>query len=170
MTKLTIPADYSFESFGFTLTAEHLANPATLFYLVANGFKQSLSDAAAISKAELAKQGLADEDEIEAFKQGKREARFESIIDGAMIAGSGGTRVKGIEAYILDLGPKMARQFLEAQAKAKGSALPARTSDAFKALLTKVLDNTTFAERVRLAAEKRMEQDKELALLADIEI
>lgn len=163
---VAVPADFSFESFGHTLTTEHLSNPATLLYLISNGFKQSLSDAAAMSKAEMEKAGLDSDEAIEEAKSDKRGKRFDAIIAGDMVAGAGGGRARGLDAYVADLGPKMARAFLEAQAKSKGKALPPRSSDDFKALVQTLLGKAPFMEKVRTEAQKRMDEDKALAELS----
>lgn len=155
--KVEIPADFSFEAFGHTLTADHLTNWATLAYLIGNGFKQSLSDAAAMSKADMAKAGLETDADIESAKADKRAKRFEAILAGDVSAT--GTRLRGIDAYIAEIGKSMADAFLSAKAKREAKTLPAKSSDDYKALVAKVLANETFAGRVRAEAEKRMAEE-----------
>lgn len=157
---IEIPADFSFEWAGQTLTASHLEKEATLLYCVINGFKQSIVDAAAVGRAEVEKLGLNDA-EVEALKAERQAARFEKIISGTIGAG-GGAKLKGFDAILRDVGQEMASARIIAHGKAKGIAIPAKSSEAFKGLVADLLAKPAFADLVRKEAEER--QAKALAL------
>lgn len=138
------------------------ASPATLAYCLANGFHQSMVDAAAFSKEE--KEGKSD-DEVEAMAVTKRNVRFANIVNGTVGSRVGGPRAKGIDLYIRDIADKL----IAAKAAERGAKLPSGKGAAEKmaAFRAKLLSNETVAAKVRADAERAMAADKAMATEVD---
>lgn len=131
---------------------------STLAYLIENGFKQSMSDAAAFSKKDT--EGLSD-DEIADKARDKRNARFDAILAGTVGTRSGGARKKGLDRYISDI----VLEQLKARSAQIGRPFPSGKGAAARiaALQERWLANPTRAESIREAAKVRMEQATQAA-------
>lgn len=131
---------------------------STLAYLIENGFKQSMSDAAAFSKKDT--EGLS-EDEIADKARDKRNARFDAILAGTVGTRSGGARKKGLDRYISDIVVEQ----LKARSAQIGKPFPSGKGAAARiaAMQEKWLANPARAESIRDAAKVRMEQATQAA-------
>ena len=148
---VTIPSGTVLKYGDFELNASN-ASPATLSYLLHNGFHQSMVDAAAFSKDE--KEGKT-EDEVNAMALAKRTTRFENIMAGTVGSRVGGPRVRGIDKLIRDV----AGEKLVAIAAAKGKALPKGKGSAEKIgkLVDMYLADATRAQAVKDEAQRRLD-------------
>lgn len=83
---LVLPVDFTAEAHGFKLNMNTLSgmSPSAIAYLIRNGFTQSITDAAAFSKAD--KDGKTD-DEIAAMAKAARSTRYQAIIAGTVATG-----------------------------------------------------------------------------------
>lgn len=134
------------------------ASPATLAYCLANGFHQSMVDAAAFGKAD--KEGKTD-DEIDAMARDKRQARFDNIVAGTVGTRVGGPRKRGLEAIIEDVAEEFALSTLAAHGKPtpkKGKGY----ADAVAKIVAVAMQNPRFADRVRTAAQQRFDAAADL--------
>jgi hypothetical protein len=69
-------------------------------YLLANGFKQSMTDAAAFSKAD--KEGKSADD-VAAMAKEARDKRFKAIVEGTIGTRESGPRKMGLERVVADV-------------------------------------------------------------------
>lgn len=154
--KITVPADFTIEAHGHTLTAQDLGemSPKALSYLLANGYKQSLTDAAAFTKEQKADKSAA---EIETMANEKRSARHAAILAGE-VGSVGGTRATPMERFMRDV----AEERVRAIAVAKGVPMP--KGDVLKAAIAKVTEK--FASDIKAEAEARMAAAKAAADVA----
>lgn len=147
---ISIPADFTIEAHGLTLTVGDLEamNPKGLAYLLANGYKQSLTDAAAFTKDQKAGKSGA---EIQELADAKRKARHDAILTGTVGTVSG-SRATPIERFM----DQVAEERVRAIALARGVPMPKNTKDAkvLDAAIEKVL--AKFGEDIRAEAEARM--------------
>jgi len=100
---VNIPADFTVECHGFKLDASRIGDmsASAIAYLLGNGFTQSLTDAAAFSKAD--KEGKSA-DEIAAMARAAREKRYAAILAGTVgSSGPRGPRRVGIDAVMAEI-------------------------------------------------------------------
>ena len=147
---ISIPADFTIEAHGFTLTVADLEamSPKGLSYLLANGYKQSLTDAAAFTKDQKAGKSAG---ELQELADGKRKSRHEAILSGS-VGSVSGSRATPIERFM----DQVAEERVRAIALARGVPMPKNTKDAkvLDAAIAKVL--AKFGEDIRAEAEARM--------------
>lgn len=144
--------------------------PKALAYVIANGFKQSMTDASAMTKEQKAK-ALEDAQkanpgveiteaqavEVKAIEQ--RNKRFADILAGNVGVGGGGPKLPQIERVMREI----AEEQIRAAVVAKGMAMP--KGDNLKALIDKRL--SVAGEAIRTAAQARIDSAKNAA--ADLE-
>lgn len=154
--KIEVPADFSIEAHGHSLTAAELEtmSPKAIGYLLANGYKQSLTDAAAFTKEQKADKSAA---EVEAMANEKRSARHAAILAGE-VGSVGGTRATPMERFMRDV----AEERVRAIAVAKGVPMP--KGDVLKAAIAKVTEK--FHADIKAEAEARMSAAKAAADVA----
>jgi len=130
------------------------ASPATLAYLLQNGFNQSMVDSAALGKED--KEGLSD-DEVKALVNDKKQKRFENIVAGTVGTRVGGPRAVGIDKIMNDVAIERLKAILITQ---KGLKWPSGKGAAEKiaAFVTKYMGDAARASDVRAEAERRMSQ------------
>lgn len=151
--KITIPHDFSIEAHGHSLNAAQLVemSPKALSYLLANGFKQSLTDAAAFTKEQKDGKSAA---EVEEMAAEKRAARFAAILSGE-VGSVGGTRATPLERFMRDVAEERVR------AIAVAKSVPMPKGDVLKAAIAKVTEK--FGADLRAEAEARMAAAKAAA-------
>ena len=145
-TDVSIPADFAITAHGHTITASDLEgmSPKAIGYLLANGYKQSLTDAAAFTKETKAGKSAA---EVEALANEKRSGRHAAILSGD-VGAVVGSRATPIEKFMRDV----AHERIKAIATAKGVKMP--KGDVLKAAMERVLAKQ--ANDIRAEAEARM--------------
>ena len=127
---LNVPDGWSATAHGFTLNADRLTEMlatragAGVLYLLANGFTQSLTDAAAFSKAD--KDGKTAM-EVMDMAADRRARRFNAIMSGEVgSSGPRGPRMTGLEAMARDVAIERLRAAFGAKKRpwpdGKGSA------------------------------------------------
>jgi len=164
LVSLQVPSDTQV-SYGegnkWSLSVDDMT-PATVAYLLQNGFKQSMSDAAAFSKKDI--EGLTD-DEIAAKAEVKRQQRFDNIVAGSVGTRTGGARKKGLDKYINDI----VVEELKAKSAQLGKPFPSGkgAAERINAMAEKWLANEARKARITEAARDRME--KAQAAIADLE-
>jgi len=148
-----IPADLVLKHGDWELNASN-ASPATLAYLLQNGFNQSMVDSAALGKED--KDGLND-DEIKALVNDKKQKRFDNIVAGTVGTRVGGPRVVGIDKVMNDVAVERLKAILITQ---KGLKWPSGKGAAEKiaAFVAKYMGDASRAADVRAEAERRMAQ------------
>lgn len=141
-----LPHDFSIESHGHQITAEKLAGMSAkaVAYLVANGFNQSLTDAAAFTKAQ--KDGKSA-NEVAQMAEDARSKRFDAIL-----AGEVGTRVGSRATPIERIMADIAEERVRAIAVARGVPMPKK--DVLKAAVAKVLERQ--GADIKAEAEARL--------------
>ncbi len=144
--------------------------PKALAYVIANGFKQSMTDASAMTKEQKEK-ALKDAQEanpgveitleqaVEAKAVEQRNKRFADILAGNVGVGGGGPKLPQIERVMREI----AEEQIRAAVVAKGMAMP--KGDNLKALIDKRL--SVAGESIRTAAQARIDSAKNAA--ADLE-
>jgi len=150
---VAVPHDFAITAHGHTLTADDLGtmSPKALGYLLANGYKQSLTDAAAFTKE--AKEGKSAA-EIESMAAERRAKRHEAILAGE-VGAVVGSRATPIEKFMRDV----AIERIKAIANAKGVKMP--KGDVLKAAVEKITAKQ--ADDIRAEAEARMSAAKAAA-------
>ncbi|MDE2071790.1 MAG: hypothetical protein KGI70_03630 [Patescibacteria group bacterium] len=150
---VVLPADFSISAHGHTLDANTLSGMSAkaVAYLVANGYKQSLTDAAAFTKEQKEGKSAA---EVEALASSKRESRHTAILGGD-VGAVVGSRATPIEKFMRDV----AHERIRAIATAKGVKMP--KGDVLKAAVEKIMarDNAD----IKAEAEARMSAAKAAA-------
>ena len=154
---ISVPADFAITAHGHTLAAGDLEamSPKALGYLLANGYKQSLTDAAAFTKETKAGKSAA---EVETLANTKRAARHDAILAGD-VGAVVGSRATPIQSFMKDV----ALERIRAIATAKGVKMP--KGDVLKAAMEKVL--AKYADDIRAEAEARMAAAKGAAQEAE---
>lgn len=144
--------------------------PKALAYVIANGFKQSMTDASAMTKEQKEK-ALKDAQEanpgveitleqaVEAKAVEQRNKRFADILAGNVGVGGGGPKLPQIERVMREI----AEEQIRAAVVAKGMAMP--KGDNLKALIDKRL--SVAGDAIRTAAQARIDSAKNAA--ADLE-
>src|SRR6266481_10056488 len=115
------------------------ASPATLAYLLQNGFNQSMVDSAALGKED--KEGLSD-DEVKALVADKKQKRFDNIVAGTVGTRVGGPRAVGIDKIMNDVAVERLKAILVNQ---KGLKWPSGKGAAEKiaAFVTKYMGDAS---------------------------
>jgi hypothetical protein len=169
------PTATSTLSYGrWSTDANHLP-PKAVAYLLANGFTQSMTDAAAFTKeqkanaheafakahgVEVASLSEADkESAVAALADEKREARFQAILKGEVGTRVGGPRLPQIDRVMREV----AEETVRAIATARNVAMP--KGDVLKAAIEKVLARNP--DEIRAKAQERIDSAKALAEGAD---
>ena len=141
-----------------------------LAYVIVNGFKQSMTDASAMTKEQKAK-ALEDaqkanpgvditlEQAVEAKAHEQRTKRFADILAGNVGVGGGGPKLPQIDRVMREI----AEEQIRAAVVAKGMAMP--KGDNLKALIDKRL--SVAGDAIRTAAQARIDAAKSAA--ADLE-
>lgn len=141
---------------------EGVAISKQLQYLLANGFKQSMTDASAMTKEQKQK-AHADavathgdtvtlEQAVEAKAVEQRNKRFSDILSGNVGVGGGGPKLPQIDRIMRDI----AEEQIRAAVVAKGLAMP--KGDNLKALIEKRL--AVAGDAIRTAAQARIDAAK----------
>ncbi len=141
-----------------------------LAYVIANGFKQSMTDASAMTKEqkdkalEAAKAANPDleitmEQAIEAKAHEARSKRFADILAGNVGVGGGGPKLPQIDRVMREI----AEEQIRAAVVAKGMAMP--KGDNLKALIDRRL--SVAGDAIRTAAQARIDAAKNA--VADME-
>lgn len=126
-------------------------SPKAVSYLLQNGFSQSMTDAAAFSKAD--KEGKT-EDEITAMAKEARQKRYDAILAGTVgHRVGGGPKMSSLEKVCRDV----ARERLKAAAVSKGVKLP--KGEALTALIEKMV-NGKHADTIKAEAQTRIDNAK----------
>lgn len=140
--------------------------PKALAYVIANGFKQSMTDASAMTKEQKAKV-LEDaqkanpgveitlEQAVEAKVYEARTKRFADILAGNVGIGGGGPKLPQIERVMREI----AEEQIRAAVVKKGMAMP--KGDNLKALIDKRL--SVAGDAIRTAAQARIDAAKNVA-------
>lgn len=154
---LTVPANFAVAVHGHELTADMLAAmvPAGVAYLLANGFSQSITDAAAFTKDQKAGKS---QDELVNMAAEKRLARFDAIMKGE-VGHRVGARGTPIERVMKDIAIERIRVI----AATKGVPMPKK--DVLAAAVEKVLARQ--GDDIRAEAEARIASAKGAASAAD---
>lgn len=146
---------------GFSINRETFdeMSPAAQWYLIQNGFKQSMADCVA-GKAKAMRDEGEDEAEIASALFDKRKARFDAIFAGEVSSRTVGPRLKGVEKVMAEI----AVEKLQNAASKKGIKWPSGKGAAewIKERVDAYLVKHGVA--VRLAAEERM------AAMADLDV
>ena len=147
---VSIPADFAITAHGHTLSTSDLEgmSPKALGYLLANGYKQSLTDAAAFTKE--TKEGKSAQ-EVEVMATERRAKRHEAILAGD-VGAVVGSRATPIEKFMRDV----AIERIKAIATARGFKMP--KGDVLKAAVEKITAKQ--GDDIRAEAEARMSAAK----------
>lgn len=143
----------------WTLDATHLStmSPKAISYLLVNGFRQSIVDAAAFGKDE--KEGKTG-DEIAAMQRESRGERFAAILSGEVGTRVGGPRATPVESVMRQIAEREVKAAFEAKGISVSSA-----KDAFKKNVGIHLERQ--ATRLRATAEEELAKAKSVG---DIEL
>src|SRR5712664_3678988 len=102
LVSLQVPSDTQV-SYGegnkWSLSVDDMT-PATVAYLLQNGFKQSMSDASGLIKKDI--EGLSD-DQIVAKADVKLQQRYENLLAGSVGTRTGAARKQVLDKYIHDI-------------------------------------------------------------------
>ena len=129
-----------------------------LAYVMANGFKQSMTDASAMTKEQKAKahadaiaagHNVTEAQAVEAKAHEQRAKRFADILAGTVGLGGGGPRLPQIDRVMREI----AEEQIRAAVVAKGLTMP--KGDNLKALVEKRL--SVAGDAIRLAAQSRID-------------
>lgn len=150
---LHVPADFTIESHGHTLGVAQLSkmSPKAIGYLIANGFNQSLTDAAAFTKKQ--KDGKS-ENEVMVMAEEARAKRFDAILAGE-VGSRVGARGTPVESMMKDI----AIERIRAIAASKGVPMPKK--DVLAAAIEKVLAKQ--GEDIKAEATARLASSKAAA-------
>lgn len=154
---LALPADFKAEyqdtatGVTYTIDTAALANPATVAYLLTNGFRQSIIDAAALDKEERAEHTA--KGTLAEHVKGLRDKRFAAILAGEVGSGARGPRLVGIDKIRRDVGQEMATAAVK-KALAKNS-LPMPSKENFAVLVNGWLAKPANAADVETEAQRR---------------
>ena len=112
---------------GFSINRETFdeMSPAAQWYLIQNGFKQSMADCVA-GKAKAMRDEGKGEDEIASALADIREARFDAILAGEVSSRAVGPRLKGLDKIAAEYATELLQQAFAKQGRkwptGKGSA------------------------------------------------
>jgi hypothetical protein len=133
-----------------------------LAYVISNGFKQSMTDASAMTKEQKEKahteakathgDHITLEQAVEAKAHEARTKRFADILSGSVGFGGGGPKLPQIERVMREI----AEEQIRAAVVAKGMSMP--KGDNLKALIEKRL--SVAGETIRTAAQARIDAAK----------
>lgn len=123
--------------------------PKAIAYLLHNGFNQSMTDAAAFTKAQ--KEGKSA-DEVTAMAREARQKRFDAICQGTVGIRVGGTRLPAIDRVMREI----AEETLRGIAAERHVAMP--KGDVLKAALDKIIARN--ADAIRAKARARLDEQK----------
>jgi len=155
---ISVPANFTIEAHGHKLTTSDLEtmSPKALAYLLANGYKQSLTDAAAFTKDQKAGKSAV---ELADMANTRRASRHEAILNGSVGAVSG-SRATPIERFM----EQVAEERVRAIATARGVPMPKNTKEAktLDAAIAKIIEK--YGPDVRAEAEARMSAAQAAAL------
>ena len=141
-----------------------------LAYVIANGFKQSMTDASAMTKEQKEKAheeaqathgpDITMEQAVEAHAHAQRSKRFADILAGNVGVGGGGPRLPQVDRVMREI----AEEQIKAAVVAKGLSMP--KGDNLKALIEKRL--SVAGDAIRTAAQARIDAAK--SAVADLGI
>lgn len=133
-----------------------------LAYVIANGFKQSMTDASAMTKEQKEKahkdaqathgEHITLEQAVEAKAHEARSKRFADILAGSVGFGGGGPKLPQVDRVMREI----AEEQIKAAVVAKGLSMP--KGDNLKALIEKRL--TVAGDAIRTAAQARIDAAK----------
>ena len=136
--------------------------PKALAYVIANGFKQSMTDASAMTKEQKAAAHksaqethgpeITLEQAVEAAAHKSRSKRFADILAGTVGFGGGGPKLPQVDRVMREI----AEEQIKAAVVAKGLSMP--KGDNLKALIEKRL--AVAGDNIRLAAQARIDAAK----------
>lgn len=136
--------------------------PKALAYVIANGFKQSMTDASAMTKEQKEKahkeaqathgEHITLEQAVEAKAHEARSKRFADILAGSVGFGSGGPKLPQVDRVMREI----AEEQIKAAVVAKGLSMP--KGDNLKALIEKRL--SVAGDAIRTAAQARIDAAK----------
>ncbi len=135
--------------------------PKALAYVIANGFKQSMTDASAMTKEQKQKAhaeavktfpDVTEEQAVEAKAHEQRSKRFADILAGNVGVGGGGPKLPQVDRVMREI----AEEQIKAAVVAKGLAMP--KGDNLKALIDKRL--SVAGDAIRTAAQARIDAAK----------
>lgn len=147
---------------------EGLTITKPLAYVIANGFKQSMTDASAITKEQKEKllkdateagHDVTMEQVVEAHAIEQRAKRFADILAGSVGIGGGGPKLPQIDRVMREI----AEEQIRAAVVAKGMAMP--KGDSLKVLIDKRL--SVAGDAIRTAAQGRIDSAKSMAAELD---
>ncbi len=165
----------------WTVTAQDLGWPAgvaidkRLAYLIENGFTQSMTDAAAMTKDQKAvwegkgkdrvKVRDKTEDEVKAESDTKRQARFDAIRSGTVASRTIGPRLPPLERVMREVAVEQVKAAIAAlNAKARAAGTPEREvpkGDALATYVDKWL--AKYGDAVRTEAQARIDAAAKVA-------
>lgn len=154
---LALPADFKAEyqdtatGVTYTIDTAALANPATVAYLLTNGFRQSIIDAAALDKEERAEHTA--KGTLAEHIKGLRDKRFAAILAGEVGSGARGPRLVGIDKVRRDVGQEMATAAIKAALVKAQQAMPSKEN--FAALVDAWLAKPANSKTVETEAQRR---------------
>lgn len=158
---VALPADFSITAHGHTLTGSDLASmsPKAIAYLVANGYKQSLTDSAAFTKEQ--KDGKSGA-ELDGMKAERYATRHADILSGS-VGSVSGSRSTPIEKVMHDVAVERIRAICVAKGKPmiknQPKDGPKHLTVAVQAYLAKFGADVKAEAEARLAASKAAAQD-----------
>lgn len=133
--------------------------PKALAYVIANGFKQSMTDASAMTKEQKEKAhkeaqathgpDITLEQAVEAHAHAQRSKRFADILAGTVGFGGGGPKLPQVDRVMREI----AEEQIKAAVVAKGLSMP--KGDNLKALIEKRL--AVAGDAIRTAAQARID-------------
>lgn len=156
---VSLPSDFVIEAHGHSLTGADLTSmsPKAVAYLVANGYKQSLTDSAAFTKDQKEGKSGADLDEMRSERYASRHA---AILSGE-VGHVSGSRATGLEKVMRDVAIERIRAICVAKGKPMIKNAP---KDGPKNLDVAITAYTAkFGADVRAEAEARLAASKAAA-------
>lgn len=168
-TAPTLSDDLSLEYGDWKTTAQALGWPTSvpmpkaLAYVIANGFKQSMTDASAMTKEQKAKAlgdaqaanpgvEITEAQAVEAKAHEQRNKRFSDILAGNVGVGGGGPKLPQIDRVMREI----AEEQIRAAVVKLGKSMP--KGDNLKALVDKRLG--VAGDAIRTAAQARIDSAK----------
>lgn len=93
---------------GYTIDVESMS-PKGVFYLLNNGFKQSMSDCIAGMGKKLSDEGLS-QDEVSAKLKEVQDQRYSDILSGEVGTRDSGPRLQGVDKFIAQVAEEALRK------------------------------------------------------------
>jgi hypothetical protein len=158
------------EAYGFKLTLEDIGlsdeavseieDNAAAWYLVVNGFRQSIGDAGAVDAKTWEALRTREKNPIlltrDQYIEERRQARYDTILSGEVeLGGSSGPRAKGLDKYINEAAETWLRAEYTRQKKTYPSGKGA--AKAIKAKITEILAHPKLGDKIRATAKVNME-------------